>query len=93
MIKILHLTLHKQWFEEIAAGKKKHEFREDKPYWRTRLVGKRFDEIHFRNGYSKNAPFMRATWAGQRKTKNSSYPKGCFDIRIGEILEVKRANT
>ena len=54
--KTLHLTLKKKWFDLIASGEKKEEYREIKPYWRTRLVGKRFDRIIFRNGYSKDSP-------------------------------------
>jgi len=53
---ILHLTLKKKWFDLIASGKKKIEYREYKPYWEVRLHGKHFDEIHFRNGYGKRRP-------------------------------------
>lgn len=35
---ILHLTLKKIWFDEIASGKKVEEYREIKCYWTTRLV-------------------------------------------------------
>lgn len=36
-IKVLHLTLKKRWFDMIASGEKKEEYREFKPYWVTRL--------------------------------------------------------
>jgi hypothetical protein len=35
--RVLYLTLHRELFEAIAAGTKKTEYREDKPYWRSRL--------------------------------------------------------
>jgi hypothetical protein len=35
--KILHLTLKKKWFDMIALGEKKEEYREVKPYWLVRL--------------------------------------------------------
>lgn len=35
----LHLTLKKEWFDLIAAGVKKEEYREIKDYWTRRLVG------------------------------------------------------
>lgn len=57
-MKILHLTLKKQWFEMIASGEKKEEYRDIKDYWRKRLFDKKYDAISFRNGYSKNAPKM-----------------------------------
>lgn len=56
---ILHLTLKKEWFDMIASGEKKEEYREMKPYWNKRLLGKKFDVIQFKNGYSKDAPCMR----------------------------------
>ena len=82
MKKILHLTLMKRWFDEIASGQKKIEYRDKKPYWEKRLEGKVFDEIHFKNGYAKDAPFMRVEW------------KGCvlkeeYEIKLGRVLEIK----
>lgn len=56
--RVLHLTLKKQWFDMIASGEKIEEYREIKPYWHNRLFGKKFDAIHFRNGYSKGSPSM-----------------------------------
>ena len=57
-MKILHLTLKKQWFDMIASGEKREEYREMKPYWHKRLLNKKYDAISFRNGYRKNAPIM-----------------------------------
>jgi len=37
--KILHLTLKKKWFDMIASGEKKEEYRTIKKYWAKRLVG------------------------------------------------------
>jgi len=56
-LSVLHLTLKKQWFDMIASGTKKEEYREMKPYWHKRL-NKAYDVISFRNGYSKSAPTM-----------------------------------
>ena len=54
-MKILHLTLKKKWFDMIASGEKKEEYREIKPYWNQRL-NKKYDIVIFRNGYSKDSP-------------------------------------
>ena len=35
---ILHLTLKKKWYDMIASGEKKEEYREIKPYWISRLA-------------------------------------------------------
>jgi hypothetical protein len=81
--KILHLTLLKKWFDLIASGNKTKEFRDIKPYWTKRLLGKNFDEIYFKNGYSTNAPFMRVQWKGM-KNENGKYV-----ILLGKVLEIK----
>lgn len=84
-MKILHLTLKKKWFDQIAEGIKKVEFRQIKPYWQKRIEGRQYDEIHFRNGYQKNAPFMRVKYLGYC-IKND----GLYALKLGNILELKR---
>ena len=54
-MKILHLNLKKRWFDLIAKGIKREEYREIKPYWHIRFE-KEYDAILFRNGYQKDAP-------------------------------------
>ena len=81
--RILHLTLLKRWFDEIARGDKKFEYRDIKPYWTQRLENKEYDEIWFRNGYNKNAPFMRVQWKGVKKQK------GKYVISLGKVIELK----
>lgn len=39
-MKVLHLTLKKKWFDMIASGEKKEEYRELKDYWGYRLCYK-----------------------------------------------------
>ena len=59
------------------------EYRKIKPYWTKRLAEKEFDEIYFKNGYSKNAPFIRVEWKGITKEKEE------YVIILGKILETK----
>jgi hypothetical protein len=54
-MRVLHLTLKKQWFDLISSGVKCEEYREIKAYWNVRL-NKQYDAVCFRNGYSANAP-------------------------------------
>jgi ASC-1-like (ASCH) protein len=54
-MKILNMTLKKEWFDKIKSGQKKYEYREYKDYWITRLVNP-YTHIKFINGYSKEAP-------------------------------------
>ena len=62
--RILHMTLKKKWFDMIASGVKKEEYRETKPYWDKRLIGKHYDVIKFRNGYAEDAPTMTVEYKG-----------------------------
>jgi len=55
--KPLWLILKRKWFDMIASGIKKEEYREIKPYWNSRL-NKEYDFVVFRNGYAKDAPVM-----------------------------------
>jgi len=82
--RILHLNLHRQWFDEIAAGTKRREFRSFTQYWKTRLAGRQYDVIEFRNGYATNAPRMRVQFRGvtvRGRGRNRE-----FVIKLGRIL-------
>jgi hypothetical protein len=81
---VLQLTLHREFFDAIAEGRKKTEYREDKAYWRSRLVGRKYKEIVFRNGYAPRAPLMRVQCISIRKDRPDR-----FAIRLGKILEMK----
>ena len=84
----------------MLPAKKTTEYREYKPYWVRRLLKKKFDEVHFRNGYSKNSPFMKVVCKGITvvpptglplfKPVNGEKLNGWqFAIALGTILELK----
>jgi hypothetical protein len=81
---ILHLTLEREWFDDIASGKKREEHRDRKDYWKTRLEGRAYDLVRFRNGYSTDAPEMDVEFLGVEKRRD------CYAIRLGKILRLKR---
>jgi hypothetical protein len=86
--KLLHLTLRRQFFSEIAERTKRIEYRMQTPYWRARLEGRKYDLIKFRNGYSASAPEMLVEFGGLRR-----YGKGgnaYYAIRIGQIIKITR---
>jgi hypothetical protein len=82
--RILHLNLMRPWFDEIAAGIKRKEFRDYTPYWRTRLVDREYDFIEFRNGYATNAPRMRVQMRGVTVRGRGRGKQ--FVIKLGRIL-------
>jgi hypothetical protein len=81
---VLHLTLHREYFDAIAAAKKKTEYLDNFAHWRSRLLGRTYSEVHFRNGYAVNAPFMRVECLGHGKDRPNR-----FAIRLGKVLETK----
>ena len=94
--RILHLNLKKQWFDMIASGEKKEEYRNINDYWYTRLAKfnevQEGDKIIFSNGYSKDRRQMEVellnaicsqgnpAWGAE---KGTIY----FVLRLGEILK------
>jgi len=81
-MRILHLTLKKKWFDMIASGEKKEEYREWKPYWAKRLTEgmaaacaiyagskrgwNKYDVVRFKNGYSKDALVFDIEFKGMK---------------------------
>lgn len=95
--KILHLVLKQKWYDMIASGEKKEEYREVKPYWDKRLmwasVGvwsyKVYDLVCFSCGYTQK----RMTFKAGRITIGYGKPewgapkdKRVFIIRLGERI-------
>jgi hypothetical protein len=88
MSSILHLNLHREFFAQIAAVAKRIEYRKQTQHWKSRLEGRHYDMIQFRNGYATKAPEMQMEFLGVRR-----YGKGrnaYYAIRLGRILKIKR---
>ena len=97
--KILHLTLKRKYFDAIAEGRKKTEYRKLSEYWKKRFTKPskftrhqlmdimRFDEVWFRNGYNPKNPFMRVEWLRLNLEKFEG--EFCFAIRLGKVLEIR----
>ncbi len=89
-MRVLHLTLKKKWFDLIAAGVKREEYREMKPYWHKRL-NKSYDLIQFRNGYSQKSSTItvefKELWTGLGIIEWGA-PEGekVYILKLGKIL-------
>jgi hypothetical protein len=99
-MKTLNLTIKKEWFEKIASGEKKNEYRLYKDYWIKRLMKggnpyaavREFEEVQFSAGYHRNAPRMRVVCLGiyilaDGKGTDLNVDAPVFDIRLGQIIE------
>ena len=98
---ILYLTLTGKWYDEIASGRKKEEYRDITPFWKSRLeqafdgktTFKKYDAIRFRRGrYGKTTMLVecRSIYVGYGRPEWGA-PKGkqVFVIQLGDILEKK----
>ena len=82
----LKIVIKKEWFDKIASGKKKIEYRDVKPFWQSRLYdanGKKrnYDNIEFINGYNVDAKRMVTKYEGFDKKGRK------FNIKIGKIIK------
>jgi hypothetical protein len=90
-MKYLHLTLKRRWFDMIASGKKKEEYREIKPYWNTRLKDGLYDAIKFRNGYMPDSPEITVELKGI--TQGIGYPQWgaptypVYILHLGKVID------
>jgi hypothetical protein len=105
-MKILKLTLKKKWFDLIASGQKKFEYREYKTHWIQRLLftgGVRYyDEIRFTNGYGAHRPYLRVKFEGAAIMQGKYCEPGSgepidpeqmyFVVALGDVLEIGNTN-
>lgn len=65
MPRVLTLRLKGKWWDQIASGEKTVELRLATDYWRKRLIGRHYDEIHIWKGYppkTDTSKLLRRKW-------------------------------
>ena len=93
----LHLTIKKQWFDMILSGEKTEEYRDIKPYYNLRFIGKEYDTVVFRNGYARDAPSLtielKTIRFGTGKPEwGAEVNKKYFVLYLGKIINKKNIN-
>jgi hypothetical protein len=86
--RVLHLNLRCEYFDAIAEGTKRIEYRDRTEYWATRLEGREYDVVEFRNGYATRAPVLQIGFCGVKKVRKWGGP--VYAIQLGELISVKR---
>lgn len=89
--RVLRLTLKRKWFDMIASGEKREEYREIKDWIISRLHGKTYDAVEFSNGYGAHVPKVTVEFlgwgTGTGRAKWGATPgKPTIIIRLGAIL-------
>lgn len=90
--KILTLRLKRKWWDLIKSGEKTVELRRCNTYWRRRLVGREYDEIHLWLGYPKSTDTEKLIvrkWTNVAKEMVQSdefgpEPVECFCIDVSQ---------
>jgi hypothetical protein len=82
-------TIKRQWLREIAAGRKRVEYREIKPYWTRRLsrVNTPF-LLRLINGMGPRTPEITVIVRRIRKNSRS----GHYELVLGKIVALKYWN-
>lgn len=103
-MRILKMTLNKEFFDQILSGEKIEEYRDFTPFWESRLLEKdteeivfrEYDAIEFKNGYGAKVPTMLVEWKGADLVLYDDAPDDSEDpedyyfiIDLGKILETK----
>ena len=83
----LHVHLYRPWFDAIALGYKKNEYRSVTPYWKTRIEGREYDTVQLRNGYCPTDPTLIAEYRGYDKVDMGG--QEYYRLKLGAIQELR----
>lgn len=88
-MKILHLSLKKEFYTLIESGVKTEEYRDIKPYWTKRIVGHNFTHVKFSYGYTKRTMTfeLKHISIGKGKPEWGAPQEDVFIIKLGERVE------
>ncbi|MGC4083671.1 MAG: hypothetical protein QM736_16575 [Vicinamibacterales bacterium] len=79
-------TIKREWLREIAAGRKRVEYREIKPYWTKKFDGvSRPFLLRLINGMQPKAPELTVVVRGIRTNRRT----GNYELLLGKLTEVK----
>ena len=94
-LRLLRLTLTRHWFNLVASGEKKEEYRVASDWILSRLIGKRYDRVQFRNGYAATAPMVECEFLGYEcgfgRKEWGAGSSLCIIIKLGAITALHNA--
>ena len=81
------LILKTKWFDLIKSGNKTSEFRDDKPYYQTRLLDKNIQKCIFQKGYSANERMI----ADVIEIKRIFYKgRPTIELKLGNVIHIDK---
>ena len=89
-VRVLRLTLKRKWFDMIASGEKKEEYRQPGKWILSRLENKKYDLVEFKNGYG-DVPTIESEYLGWEYGTGNPEWGGTSErvaiIKLGKILK------
>lgn len=92
----LRLTLKKEWFDLMQSGRKSMEFRKPSKWIMSRLNGKSYEKVLFRNGYGAQASAFEVNFLGwfHCVEEHVAYYDGELSVKVevGDIIIMLGSN-
>lgn len=82
----LDLVLSHHWYDKIASGEKRYEYREIKPYWTKRLFSKPYNTIRFRRGYTETTMDFELLGITITEQQNDLNLPACYRLTLGKRI-------
>ena len=96
-LRVLRLTLKRKWFDMIASGEKREEYREQGKWIDSRVnANKEYDVVEFKNGYGPDVPccvveYLGYDWAAGNPAWGAVPGKLYKVIRLGRVISLHNA--
>lgn len=85
----LRLPVKAQYFNEIKDGSKVFEFRLTTPYWRRRIEGREFAEVHITLGYPKAGDITKTVVRPWRGYELQTILHPHFGVEPVEVIAIR----
>lgn len=84
---VLDLVLTHHWYDAIASGEKRYEYREIKPFWTKRLFAKPYNTVRFHRGYTATTMEFELLGIDETTEPNDLNLPRCYRLALGERIQ------
>lgn len=85
---ILSLILTRRWYDKIANGEKRVEYREIKPFWTKRLFAKDYTVVRFHRGYTLTTMDFELLGINETSEPNDLKLSRCYRLTLGRRIQL-----
>ncbi len=84
---VLSLILTHRWYDKIASGEKRYEYREIKPFWTKRLFAKDYAVVRFHRGYTATTMEFELVEIDVTTEQNDLNMPRCYRLTLGQRVQ------